>query len=90
MPKINIGSATLFFDIYGSKLDIKTTITEKPTLLVLHGAHGLVDHTLYVEFWSQFSDIAQVIFLDQRGCGRSDWRNKNEWNVKRWGEDVYE
>ena len=89
MPKINIGNTKLFFDIYGSKLDIqKTVVKEKPTMIVLHGGHGMVDHTLYVEFWSQFSDIAQVIFLDQRGCGRSDVTEKNEWNLAHWGQDI--
>lgn len=48
----------------------------------------MVDHTLYVEFWSKFSDIAQVIFLDQRGCGRSDARNSSEWNLAQWGRDI--
>jgi pimeloyl-ACP methyl ester carboxylesterase len=91
MPKIKVANAELFFDVYGSKLEIgKSTVREKPTLLVLHGGHGFVDHTLYVQFWSQFSDIAQVIFLDQRGCGRSDLRTAEEWNLRYWGEDVYQ
>ncbi len=91
MPKIKLGDTQLFFDIYGSKLKINEfDVKEKPTLLVLHGAHGMVDHTLYVEFWSQFSNIAQVIFLDQRGCGRSDLRDSSEWNLKYWAQDVYD
>lgn len=89
MPKISINGAKLFFDVYGSQLSIgPTQLKEKPTLLVLHGGHGMVDHTLYVEFWSRFSDIAQVIFLDQRGCGRSDLRESAEWNLKQWGKDI--
>ncbi|OGT32030.1 MAG: hypothetical protein A3E87_10805 [Gammaproteobacteria bacterium RIFCSPHIGHO2_12_FULL_35_23] len=88
---ITINGCKLFFDVYGSKLDIQaTSIKEKLTLLILHGGHGMIDHTLYVEFWSQFSDIAQVIFLDQRGCGRSDLRTPNEWNLQYWANDLYE
>jgi len=88
---ITINNCRLFFDVYGSKLKITpTTVIEKPTMIVLHGGHGMVDHTLYVEFWSQFSDLVQVIFLDQRGCGRSDHRNTSEWNLQYWAEDVYQ
>ncbi|MGD9152281.1 MAG: alpha/beta hydrolase [Gammaproteobacteria bacterium] len=80
----------LFFDVYGSKLDIKPDrVEEKPTLIVLHGGHGFADHTLYVEFWSQFSDIAQVIFLDQRGCGRSDASEPDKWNLQQWADDLH-
>lgn len=88
---ITINKCRLFFDIYGSKLDIRpAVIKEKPTLIVLHGGHGMVDHTLYVEFWSQFSDLVQVIFLDQRGCGRSDQRTAAEWNLQYWADDLYQ
>src|SRR5579864_7404108 len=88
---IKINNCNLFFDVYGSKLNITpNSVIEKPSLIVLHGGHGMADHTLYVEFWSQFSDLAQVIFLDQRGCGRSEHRNSKEWNLKYWGEDLYQ
>lgn len=87
---ITINGCKLFFDVYGSQLKItSTSVEEKPTLIVLHGGHGMFDHTIYVEFWSQFSDLAQIIFLDQRGCGRSDHRSAQEWNLKYWAEDVY-
>lgn len=88
---ITINNCKLFFDVYGSKLDIQPTLVkEKPTLIVLHGGHGMLDHTLYVEFWSKFSNIAQVIFLDQRGCGRSDKRTAAEWNLEYWADDLHE
>lgn len=88
--KIDVNNTTLFFDVYGSQLEITAdnSIT-KPTLIILHGGHGFADHTLYVEFWSQFADIAQVIFLDQRGCGRSDLSSPDTWNLKHWADDLY-
>ena len=91
MPRIKVNDTQLFFDVYGSQLSINSdSVAYKPTLLVLHGGHGVVDHTLYVEFWSQFSDIAQVIFLDQRGCGRSDTESLDKCNLRHWGKDVYD
>ena len=89
--KININNCNLFFESYGSKLEItKSKVREKPTLIFLHGGPGVVDHTLYVSFWSRFSNIAQVIFIDQRGNGRSDLGHSSSWNLKQWGDDIYE
>lgn len=89
--RIRINDCDLFFDVYGSKLAIKSDrVEEKPTLIVLHGGHGFADHTLYVEFWSQFSDVAQVIFLDQRGCGRSNASEPDKWNLQQWADDLHQ
>jgi proline iminopeptidase len=89
--RIRINDCDLFFDVYGSKLAIKSDrVEEKPTLIVLHGGHGFIDHTLYVEFWSQFSNIAQVVFLDQRGCGRSDVSKPDKWNLQQWADDLHQ
>ena len=89
--KIKINDTNLFYDVYGSKLSIlEDSVIEKPTMIVLHGGHGFADHTLYVEFWSQFSTIAQVVFLDQRGCGRSDRAQPDEWNLAHWAEDLFQ
>lgn len=81
----------LFFDTYGSLLSIEADrVIEKPTVVFLHGGPGIADHTLYVPFWSQLADVAQVIFLDMRGHGRSDLGDPADWNLKRWGRDVAE
>jgi proline iminopeptidase len=87
---ITINQCRLFFDVYGSSLAIgPNSVKTKPILLILHGGPGLVDHSIYVEFWAQFADIAQVVFLDQRGCGRSDYRSAKEWNLETWADDVH-
>lgn len=89
--KVNINHCQLFFEAHGSKLEItKSTVREKPTLIFLHGGPGVADHMLYVSFWSRFSDIAQVIFIDQRGNGRSDLGDPSTWNLAQWGDDIYE
>jgi len=88
--KIKINNCQLFFEVYGSKLEItKLTAREKPTLIFLHGGPGIADHTLYVSFWSRFSDVAQVIFIDQRGNGRSDLGESSSWNLNQWGDDIF-
>ncbi len=80
-----------FFDVYSSSLLLSiNTIQQKPTLIVLHGGFGLADHTLYVDFWSQFSSDTQVIFIDQRGSGRSVYDDQSTWRLDQWSEDIYQ
>ncbi len=87
---VSIGDTKLFFEVYGSKLTLAGANTkEKPTLIFLHGGAGFFDHSPYVEFWSRFSDVAEVIFVDLRGSGRSLCSDVETWNLKQWGQDVY-
>lgn len=55
----------------------------------MHGGAGFFDHSVYVEFWSRLADVAQVIFLDQRGSGRSVCDDESTWNLQRWGQDIH-
>ena len=81
----------LFYDVYGSHLNVSSLkIHVKPIVLFLHGGPGIADHTLYIKFWSKLSHFAQVIFLDMRGHERSDKSTPDKWNLKQWGNDVYE
>jgi proline iminopeptidase len=60
---------------------------EKPTLILLHGGRGF-DHTFYRPAYSRLADVAQVIYLDHRGNGRSDSGPKESWTLAQWGDDV--
>lgn len=86
---ITVNNCKLFFEVYGSNLLLRPRdVREKPTLIVLHGGPGIVDHTIYVNFWSKFANVAEVIFLDQRGCGRSDRCSADTWNLAQWADDL--
>jgi pimeloyl-ACP methyl ester carboxylesterase len=60
---------------------------EKPALLMLHGGPGF-DHVLFKDAFSALSDVAQVIFYDHRGNGRSEGDDPSTWNLAQWGDDV--
>jgi len=69
---IKVNDTQLFFDVEGAKLvPDGPTMREKPTLVLLHGGPGL-DHSIYKPAFATFADIAQVIYLDHRGQGRSE------------------
>lgn len=89
MPYIKVDDINFYFEIVGSELEVNGAIVkEKPTLLVIHGGPGVADHTLYTEFWGQFQKQAQVIFIDMRGCGRTENGDPALWNLKQCTDDV--
>lgn len=87
---IDICDTKIFFEVFGSKLIPAGPDTkEKPTFIFIHGGAGFLDHTTYLKFWSQFADVAQVIFIDARGSGRSQNDNPDTWNMEQWGKDIH-
>jgi proline iminopeptidase len=61
---------------------------EKPTLILLHGGPGM-DHSGYKPRFAPLADIAQVVYLDHRGNGRSDPGPRETWTLAQWGDDVH-
>jgi proline iminopeptidase len=78
----------IFFDVVGSRLAIDgPSMREKPTLIVMHGGPGF-DHSGFRPDFDAFADIAQVVYIDHRGNGRSRPSNPDTWTLARWGDDV--
>jgi pimeloyl-ACP methyl ester carboxylesterase len=83
-----VNGVRLFFDVEGGKLvPDGPAMREKPTLLLLHGGPGF-DHSIYKPAYSALADIAQVIYLDHRGNGRSEDGPREGWSLAQWGDDV--
>ena len=88
--RIEVNGIRIFFDVEGAKFVPDGPIMrEKPTLILLHGGPG-ADHSGFKPAFSQYADIAQVIYIDHRGNGRSDREPREAWNLAQWGDDVYE
>ena len=69
---VSVNGVRLFFDVEGAKyVPDGPAMREKPTLLLLHGGPGF-DHSIYKPAYSALADIAQIIYLDHRGNGRSE------------------
>ena len=85
---VRVNGVRLFFDVEGAKLvPDGPVMRERPTLILLHGGPGF-DHTSYKPAYSALADIAQVIYLDHRGNGRSDAGPRESWTLAQWGDDV--
>jgi len=86
--RVKVGDVSLFFDVEGAKLRTDgAAMREVPTVLLLHGGPGF-DHSNFKPDFSRLADIAQVVYLDHRGNGRSDRGDPAKWNLPQWGDDV--
>jgi len=86
--RVQVGDIRLFFDVDGAKLAPDgAALRERPTILLLHGGPG-GDHAGLKPFGSKLTDLAQVVYLDHRGNGRSDWSVPETWRLERWADDL--
>src|SRR5437667_4929907 len=86
--QVLVNGGWLFFDVAGAKLvPDGPVMREKPTLLLLHGGPGF-DHSIYKPAYSALADIAQIVYLDHRGNGRSEDGPREAWKLAQWGDDV--
>jgi pimeloyl-ACP methyl ester carboxylesterase len=56
-------------------------------LLCLHGGPGL-DHSGFRPGLSPLASLAQLVYLDQRGHGRSSHGDPSRWSLAQWADDV--
>jgi pimeloyl-ACP methyl ester carboxylesterase len=85
---VTIQGQRIFFDVVGDKLALTDDgVREKPTFIVLHGGPGF-DHLFLRPDFDGFTDIAQVIYLDHRGNGRSWPSDPATWSLAQWGDDI--
>ena len=76
---VQVNGQRIFFDVVGSALAIDgERMREKPTFIVLHGGPGF-DHSGLRPGFDAFADIAQVIYIDHRGNGRSVPSDPSTW-----------
>ncbi|WP_298963918.1 alpha/beta hydrolase [uncultured Methylobacterium sp.] len=85
---VAVNGVRLFVDVanFGLVTD-GDTVREKPTLLMLHGGPGW-DHVGFKEAFASLSDVAQIVFFDFRGNGRSEGDDPATWNLAQWADDV--
>lgn len=86
--RVDVGGRRMFFDVDGPGLVADgAAMTERPTVLLLHGGPGM-DHAGYKPAFSALTDVAQLIYVDHSGQGRSDPTSPDRWTLDRWADDV--
>ncbi|WP_415922659.1 alpha/beta fold hydrolase [Tateyamaria sp. SN6-1] len=86
--RIEVNGVRLFVDVEGPTLvPDGPFMRQRHTVVALHGGPG-ADHSILRPLMAQISDLAQVIYVDHRGNGRSDDGDPADWTLAQWGDDV--
>ena len=86
--RIRVNGTTLFFDVDGAKLVADGPgMRERPTMLLLHGGPGF-DHSNFKPVYEPLTEVAQLVYLDHRGNGRSDRGDPSTWRLDVWADDI--
>jgi proline iminopeptidase len=85
---VSIGDVRLFVDVDGAKLvPDGMSMRERPTIVLLHGGPGF-DHTPYKQLYAPLAAIAQLVYYDHRGNGRSEDGPRERWTLDQWADDL--
>jgi proline iminopeptidase len=86
--KANIRGTEIYFDIAGMQIQPQgQDFIEKPVMFMLHGGPG-GDHLRYKQHSLELQDVAQLVFIDHRGCGRSKKTSRKEYTLENNIEDI--
>lgn len=84
----NVNGVKLFFDVEGLQfVPDGPEMKEKPVCFVLHGGPG-GDHTHFMPALSPLAEIMQLVYIDDRSCGRSERVDINTSSIKQNVDDI--
>lgn len=86
--KAKIRGTEIYFDVAGMQLaPIRNDFEERPVLFMLHGGPG-GDHLRFKQHSLELQDVAQLVFIDHRGCGRSKKTKSSDYTLENNIEDI--
>lgn len=86
---VHVNGTRLWFDAEGeSVVPDGTRMRERPTVVLVHGGPGSYDHSYFKPHFARLASVAQVVYMDLRGHGRSDRGDPIEWSFELCADDV--
>src|SRR4051794_3559972 len=86
---VDVNGVRLWFDVEGLGLVWDGTQHRgRPTVVLVHGGPGSFDHSYFTPEFTRLTDVAQVVYLDLRGHGRSTWGDPQEWSLEQCADDI--
>lgn len=86
--KATIRNTEIYFDVAGMQtVPDGNTVVEKPVLFLIHGGPG-GNHLHFKHDSIKLQEYAQLIFIDQRGCGWSKKTKKSDYTLDNNIEDI--
>lgn len=86
--KAAIRGTEIYYDIAGMQIaPTQKGFETRPVLFMLHGGPG-GDHLRFKQHSLELQDVAQLVFIDHRGCGRSKKTHAREYTLENNIEDI--
>jgi proline iminopeptidase len=86
---LDVNGTRLWFDVDGPALVPGTRgMRQRPAVVLVHGGPGVYDHSYLKPDFARLAEHAQVIYLDLRGHGRSDWGDAAGWSFEACADDI--
>lgn len=86
---VDVNGARLWFDVEGAGLvPDGREMRERPTVVLVHGGPGSFDHSYLKPDFRRLAEVAQVVYFDLPGHGRSDWGDPEAWSFELCGDSV--
>jgi len=87
--RVDVSGTRLWFDVDGPALvPDGSAMRQRPTVVLIHGGPGVWDHSYYKPDFASLAEHAQVVYLDLRGHGRSDWGGVDDWSFETCADDI--
>jgi pimeloyl-ACP methyl ester carboxylesterase len=87
--EVDANGRRIWFDVEGPALVPEgPAMRERPTVVLVHGGPGSFDHSYFKPDFSRLAEVAQVVYLDLPGHGRSEWGDPAEWSFESSGDAV--
>jgi pimeloyl-ACP methyl ester carboxylesterase len=86
---IEVNGAQLWFDVAGPSLVVDgPQLRTRPTLVAIHGGPAGYDHAYLRPHLDRLADLAQVVYVDLPGHGRSEHGDAATWTLERCADDL--
>lgn len=86
---IDVNGTRLWFDVDGPVLEPDgSEMRQRPTVVLVHGGPGSFDHSYFKPDFARLAPHAQVVYVDLRGHGRSEWGDAAAWSFEDCADDV--
>ena len=86
---VDVNGVRLWFDVDGQALVPNGSgMRQRPTVVLVHGGPGVWDHSYFKPDFAPLVEHAQVVYLDLRGHGQSDWGDAAGWGFEACADDI--
>jgi pimeloyl-ACP methyl ester carboxylesterase len=86
---VTANGARLWFDVDGpARVPDGQSMSDRPTVVLVHGGPGSYDHSYFKPDFAHLTNSAQVVYVDLRGHGLSDWGRPEDWSYEVCADDL--